>query len=60
MRQASEIALKLASLSVYNGILQQSVPNAFYELLWATCTNAKEFVIAWGNFIQVLRMTNHP
>ena len=54
MRQASEIALKLASLSVYNSILQQSVPSALYELLWAACTNAKEFVMAWGNFVQVL------
>jgi len=54
MRQASETALKLASLSVYNSILQQSVPNALYKLLWAACTNAKEFVIAWGNFVQVL------
>ena len=47
MREASQIALKLASLSVYNNILQQPVPNALYQLLWATGTNAKEFVIAW-------------
>ncbi len=39
---------------MYNSILQQSVPNALYKLLWAACTNAKEFVIAWGNFVQVL------
>ena len=53
-----QIALKLASLSVYNNILQQPVPNALYELLWATCTNAKDFVIAWGNFVQVLAQEN--
>lgn len=54
MRQVSEIALKMASLSVYNSILQQPVPKALYELLWATCSNVKEFVIAWGNFVQAL------
>ena len=53
-----QIALKLASLSVYNNILQQPVPNALYELLWATCTNAKDFVIAWGNFVQALAQEN--
>ena len=58
MREASQIALKLASLSVYNNILQQPVPNALYQLLWATGTNAKEFVIAWGNFVQALAQEN--
>ena len=58
MRQASEIALKLSSLSIYNNILQQSVLKALYELLWATRSDVKELAVAWGKFVQALAEKN--
>lgn len=54
MKQTSDIALKLASLSVYKGVLHQSVPKALYRLVWATQTTSKEVALAWGALIQAL------
>ncbi len=54
MRQISDIALKLASLSVYKEILHQPVVKALYRLLWATNTTPQEVALAWGELIQTL------
>lgn len=54
MKQISEIALKMASLSVYKGVLEHPVPKALYELLWAVETTPKEVALAWGAFMQTL------
>lgn len=54
MRQILDIALKLASLSVYKEILHQPVVKALYRLLWAANTTPKEVALAWGELIQTL------
>ncbi|WP_457943881.1 ATP-binding protein [Caproiciproducens sp. LBM24188] len=52
MNQIKYAAGKLASLSVYKGILNRTVPKALYRLLWAE--TEQEFLNAWGNFFAVL------
>ena len=54
MNRIKEAALKMASLSVYKGILRRTVPAAFYRLLWAAEGTAQEFLHAWGDFFAVL------
>ena len=44
--------MKMASLSIYRGILNRTVPAAFYRLLRAE--GEEEFLKAWGNFFAVL------
>lgn len=52
MNRIRQAAMKMASLSVYRGILDRTVPRAFYRLLWAD--TEREFLSAWGNFCAVL------
>ena len=47
-------ARKMASLSIYKGILNRTVPKAFYRLLWAAQESEQEFLKAWGDFFAVL------
>ena len=54
MNFVKEAALKMASLSIYKGILNRTVPAAFYRLLWAADSTEQEFLTAWGNFFAVL------
>lgn len=54
MHKIKEAALKMASLSVYKGILNRTVPAAFYRLLWAADASPQEFLNAWGDFFAVL------
>ncbi|WOC32748.1 MULTISPECIES: ATP-binding protein [Caproicibacterium] len=49
MRQAAE---EMASLSIYRGILQRTVPKALYRLLWAK--DRETFLRAWGDFFAAL------
>ncbi|MFR8002335.1 MAG: ATP-binding protein [Hydrogeniiclostridium sp.] len=52
MSKRKEAAMKMASLSIYRGILNRTVPAAFYRLLRAE--GEEEFLKAWGNFFAVL------
>lgn len=52
MNKRNEAAMKMASLSVYKGILNRTVPAAFYKLLRAQ--EEENFLKAWGNFFAVL------
>ncbi len=52
MNKMKQAAMKMASLSVYKGILNRTVPKAFYRLLWAE--NEQEFLTSWGNLFAVL------
>ena len=52
MNQIKQAAGKLASLSIYKGILNRTVPKALYRLLWAD--TEQEFLNAWGSFFAVL------
>ncbi len=52
MNQSKLAARKLASLSVYKGILNRTVPKALYRLLWAD--TEQEFLNAWGDFFAAL------
>lgn len=54
MNQIKEAALKMASLSVYKGILGRTVPAALYRLLWAAEGTVQEFLNAWSDFFAVL------
>jgi len=60
MNKCKEAARKMASLSVYKGILKRTVPAAFYRLLWAASSSTgtdggiQEFLTAWGDFFAVL------
>ncbi len=62
IRTIQEAALKMASLSIYKGILKRTVPQAFYRLLQAgsrcaaSCedSNRIEFLEAWGCFFAEL------
>lgn len=59
MNQIQEAAWKMASLSVYRGILERSVPEAFFRLLNASQANQPEtFLTAWGNLIALLGQKN--
>lgn len=52
MDHRRQAARKLASLSVYRGILNRTVPKAFFRLLWAE--TEQEFLTAWGSFFAAL------
>ncbi len=52
MNQIKQAAMKMASLSVYKGILNRTVPKAFYKLLWAQ--TEQDFLNFWGDFFAVL------
>ena len=47
-----EAAMKMASLSIYKGILNRTVPQALYRLLWAE--NEEAFLRAWGELFAAL------
>lgn len=44
----------ISSLSVYKGILNRTVPKAFYKLLCAYDSEPMEFTTAWGDFFYLL------
>ena len=44
--------MKMASLSIYKGILNRTVPQALYRLLWAE--NEEAFLRAWGELFAAL------
>ena len=49
----------MASLSVYRGILERSVPEAFFRLLnTAQGDRPEAFLTAWGNLIALLARKN--
>jgi len=62
IRSIQEAAMQMASLSIYKGILDRTVPRAFYRLLKAGCKCAashkekhkRTFLEAWGDFFAVL------
>ncbi len=54
MNKIKEASLKMASLSIYKGILNRTVPKAFYELLRSADGPAEQFLNAWGEFFRVL------
>ncbi len=58
MERISQIALKMAALSVYGGVLRQPVCGAIYRLLCATSGEIREFAKAWGEFMQALLDAN--
>ena len=47
-----EAAMKMASLSIYKGILRRTVPKALYDLLWAQTDES--FLRAWGALFAAL------
>lgn len=54
MTKTKEFALKLRSLSVYQGVLLRSVPKAYLNLLEKNDSEPAEFLSAWGNFFSLL------
>lgn len=58
MEQLKRAAMMMASLSVYRGVLEQTVPKAFYKLLWSSERSEKDFLSAWGSFFSVLSQHN--
>lgn len=54
MNNTKESALLMSSLSVYRGILNRTVPKAFFELLCAYDKPVLEFTKAWGRFFSLL------
>lgn len=54
MNRMKQAAMEMASLSIYKGILNRTVPKAFYQLLWSADKSEQEFLNAWGNFFSVL------
>ena len=44
--------MKMASLSIYKGILNRTVPGALYRLLWAS--DAQAFLRSWGELFAAL------
>jgi len=54
MNKMKQAAMEMASLSIYKGILNRTVPKAFYQLLWSADKSEQEFLNAWGNFFAVL------
>lgn len=51
---AREATLLMSSLSIYRGILNRTVPKAFFKLLCSLDKEPIEFAGAWGEFFQVL------
>ena len=54
MTQVENIRCRLASLSVFRGILGRSVPRAFYRLLCSLHRPPEEFLEAYGSFFSLL------
>ncbi len=54
MNLMEETALLLSSLSVYRGVLQRTVPKAFYRLLCCYREDDQTFFSAWGQFASLL------
>lgn len=54
MNTAQDGDLLMASLSIYRGILNRTVPRAFYRLLCAVKKTSLEFMDAWGDFYFLL------
>jgi Predicted ATPase (AAA+ superfamily) len=54
MNERKLAAAKMASLSIYKGILNRTAPKAFYRLLWSADRSEEEFLNAWGDFFAVL------
>lgn len=52
LKSRKEAAMAMASLSVYKGILNRTVPKALYRLLWAR--GEEDFLNAWGDFFAAL------
>ncbi|MCH4239076.1 MAG: ATP-binding protein [Oscillospiraceae bacterium] len=52
MNRTKCAAEAMASLSIYKGILQRTVPKALYRLLWAQ--SRETFLRAWGEFFAAL------
>lgn len=59
MNLIEEAVAKTTSLSIYRGLLQRSIPKAFFRLLRAARgNNFLDFVQAWGDFFSVLGQKN--
>lgn len=59
MNQIQEAKLQIASLSIYRGILERSVPKAFFNLLKASQEDDEvHFLNAWGEFFSILGCRN--
>lgn len=54
MNPAKEAALLISSLSIYRGILNRTVPKAYYQLLTALDKDIFTFVRAWSDFFSAL------
>lgn len=54
MNATKEAALLMSSLSVYQGVLERSVPKAYYNLLCAMNEPVFAFAKAWGSFFSIL------
>lgn len=54
MENNQDFGLWMASLSIYRGILNRTVPKALYRLLCAVNGTAQEFLEAWGSFFSLL------
>ena len=54
MNPTKEAALLMSSLSIYKGILNRTVPNAYFKLLCSTDKPVFEFTQAWGSFFSLL------
>lgn len=54
MNKAKEAAMLMSSLSIYRGIMQRTVPGAFYDLLCAMRMPNEIFLKAWGRFFALL------
>lgn len=54
MNKTEKSLLLLSSLSIYKGILNRSVPKAFYNLLLSADKEPAQFLSAYGNFYSLL------
>lgn len=54
MNNVTKTRLMLSSLSVFKGILNRSVPKAYYNLLMALDKNPDEFLNAYGEFFSLI------
>ena len=54
MDKVTSVKLNLSALSVYRGIMQRSVPAAFYQLLCSLNKTPDEFLEHWGAFYSLL------
>ena len=54
MNKTKDAAMRLSSLSVFRGIMNRTVPRAYYKLLCSADAPVHEFLAAWGNFAGLL------